>query len=127
MTDQAKKIKILATRFEKTSGMIYWKVIFLEDNKEMTLAWPKQDLIPALLGKKLIDFVLPDEEIEKFCHNILGKEISLIITCGMQMPSDLKNLTTERIQKLAQNLDQFPFYEVCHDMGLIQKEDGEKK
>lgn len=127
MTDQAKKIKILATRFERASGMIYWKVVFLEDNKEMTLAWPKQDLIPALLGKNFVDFILPDEEIEKFCHNILGKEVSLVITCDMQMPSDMKNLTTEKMQKLSQHLDQFPFYEVCDDMGLIKKENGEQK
>jgi hypothetical protein len=121
---EPKKIRVLSTRFEKTSGMIYWKVLFLEDNKEMTLAWPKQDLVPALLGNE--SFILPDEEIEKFCQNILGKEINLVIACDTQFPDKVKDLSTEKIQKLAQDLDRFPFYEVCDDMGLIKK-DGEKK
>lgn len=75
-----RKVKILESVFDKERNLILWHIRFVDTGVEQPICWPSQDLIDAL-GIK--GDVTPDD-IQFFCEQIEGKEISLL----MELVSD---------------------------------------
>jgi len=116
-----KRVKILDTDFNEELNLIQWKIQILENNSQIVLAWRGGDLGQAL-G---IDTVISPDEMRKFCKDIKGKEINLVIKAD-NIPFDkktLEDLTPEQIQDMSNKIEQeYPYYEIEY----LEKGGGEK-
>jgi len=106
-----KRVKILDTDFNEKLNLVQWKIQNIEDNTQIVLAWRGGDLGHAI-G---INTVIPPDEMRKFCKDMKGKEINLIMEADYNTfdKDSFKDLTQEQIQSLSNEMEQkYPFYEV---------------
>jgi len=106
-----RKILILESEYSEENNLVVWKVRFLDDNSELTLAWHKNDLCEALLGKEVH---ASHEDMKKFCSNMDGKEISIVMSPSQHVipTTGISGLSIEDMHAISSSLDSYPFYEV---------------
>lgn len=102
-----KRIKILKSKYHKEKDIVEWLVEFSEDKNRMTLVWPSKDLGLAIGIKSII----PQKEMEKFCKDIEGKEINLIIESDIESVPSFKDMNNDQLDRLNNTLDKYPFFE----------------
>jgi len=108
---EKKRVKILDTDFNEKLNLVQWKVQNLKDNSQIVLAWRGGDLGPAI-G---INAEISNDEMRKFCKDIKGKEINLIMEADTNSfdKDSFKKLSPEQIQSMSNEMEQkYPFYEV---------------
>ena len=106
------KIKILDIKYDKEVNLVQWKILDLEDKKERILAWRGTDLGVAL---GIANYISPDL-MEKFCKDMIGKEINLVIEHDkrdLYDPEIIKNTNEVDMQNMMNDWEKsFPFYEI---------------
>jgi len=109
-----RKVKILETSYTIETDLIKWKIRYLDNNEEVTLAWLSSDLGVALGIKGDI----PKELIPDFCEKMKGKEIYLD-NIAVEEPPDIdsfKKHDPSSMQQECDNLDKYPYHEVLKEM-----------
>lgn len=109
--EKTSRVKILDTDYNKELNLVQWKIQMLEDEKQLVLAWRGSDLGHAL-G---ITAIIPPDIMKKFCEDIKGKEINLVMSSEMdQFDADkFANLSPTEMQKISNEMEEkYPFYEV---------------
>ena len=114
-----KRIKIIKSKYHTDKDIVEWLVEFAEDKHRMTLVWPSKDL-GAAIGIKA---VIPPKDMEKFCKDIEGKEINLIIESDIESVPSFKDMSNDQLERLNKTLDKYPFAESLD----IEEEDIDSK
>lgn len=70
------RVKIIDSSYHADKDLIVWKIQFLESGKEQVYCYPAMDLVHAL-GVKAEK--IPAEHLNKFAHDMKGKEINFEI------------------------------------------------
>jgi len=108
---QARRVKILETDYNEELNLVQWKVQDLETNNIIDMAWRGKDLGIAL-G---ITQEIPPELMKKFCNDIIGKIINLVMNSEADkynynklkdLDEDTRNKTIEEWEK------NYPFFEL---------------
>ena len=109
-----RKIKILETSYNLDNDLIKWKISYLDNKEEVTLAWLSSDLEVALGIKGKI----PKEAIPDFCKKMKGREIFLDNKAVEKTPDvdAFKQLGGTNIQQQFDSLDKYPYHEVLKDI-----------
>ena len=111
------RVFVVDARYTESADLIECIVRF-EDGKELVLAYPSGDIIAAY---NIVGEVKP-HHLVKFCSDIKGKFIKLTIEGRIKNNKSIKDMTTDQIDALNKELDQFPFGDV---IGIMQ--DGKKE
>ena len=105
------RVKILETDFNEKLNLVQWKIKMLEEKTELVLAWRGNDLGQAI-G---IDTVIPPDLMRKFCKDMEGKEINLVMTPEMNQfeAEKFSKLSPVEMQNISNEMEKrYPFYEV---------------
>ena len=113
MSDEMpRRITILDTRIDLAQKMLYWKVRFHDNEKEITLAYPQQDLLDCL-G---IHGSPTDQQMQVFCNDMIGKEINIIMTATVKELPDISNMTDNQFDEFTNDLlSDYPIYEIMNE------------
>jgi len=117
--EKKSRIKIVDTNYNEDFNLVQWKVNMLEDDKEIVLAWRGNDLGDALGITKEI----PPDLMKKFCKDMIGKEINLVISSDTDQfdVEKFAQLKPEEMQNVINDLEKkYPFYEVEY----LEKKEG---
>ena len=109
----SKRVKIIKSSYHEEKDVVEWLVEFISDKKRITMVWPSTDL-GFTLG---ITDTIPKEAMKKFCKEIEGKEINLIIESDMKDIPSFKEATSDQIDKISKELDKYPFFESIEIQG----------
>jgi len=111
--NEQQKVKIIKSKYHKEKDVVEWLIEFVSDKKRITMVWPSNDLGIALGITKDI----PIEEMEKFCKDIKGKEINLVIESDMKDIPSFKDATDDQIDNMSKVIDKYPFFESIEIQG----------
>ena len=75
MIDSPRKVKILKAEYRDDLDLVIWSVQFKDNDKVVRMGWKSGDLRNAL---GIVGEIKP-EEMKKFCSDIEGKEINMLI------------------------------------------------
>ena len=105
----AKRVKILDASYVKEMRLVIWKIAIIDEDMVIRLAWRAGDLNQALD----ISIEIPDDLMAKFCNDIIGKELNLVMEgqCVELPDGKMKDLSHVEIRELEKHLDQFPIAE----------------
>lgn len=120
--EQKTRVKILDTNYREDLNLVQWKIKMLEDDKNITLAWRGGDLGEALGITKEI----PPDLMEKFCKDMIGKEINLVLSPEMDKfdAESFKKLSDKEMQNISNEMERkYPYYEVEY-IEKIEKENN---
>jgi len=110
---EPKRVKILQTEYVKRNDLVVWTIQILSDMKVIRMAWLGNDLAIALGIKGKIEPYL----MTKFCQDMVGKEINLVIDAVIKEPPTFsKDMDMKAIKDLHDELDKYPYYEVVDAM-----------
>jgi len=115
------RVKILETDFNEELNLVQWKIKMLEEKTELVLAWRGTDLGHAI---GVTTFIPPDL-MRKFCKDIEGKEINLVMTPEMTQyeAEKFSKLSQKEMQNISNEMEKrYPFYEVEY----LEKKGNEK-
>ena len=109
-----RKVKILETSYNSDDDLIKWKILYLDNKEEVTLAWLSSDLEVALGIKGKI----PKEAIPDFCEKMEGKEMFLDNRAVEKAPNTdaFKQLGSNNLQQQHDSLDKYPYNEALKDI-----------
>jgi len=82
------------------------------------LAWRGSDLGTAL---GITQEITPEHMI-KFCEEIKGKTINLIIEGAIKEMPNIEDMTTDQIHRLSNEMDKYPFDETIQEMNKAESE-----
>ena len=82
---EPKRVTIIDTKYTEDSNLVEW-IVREEDGKEIVLAWLGSDLGTAL---GITQEISPDQ-MRKFCQDVKGKTINLIIEGAMKEIPNIK-------------------------------------
>jgi len=116
---EPKKVKIIESKYYKQKDIVEWMIEFVEDKKQLRLVWPSSDLGVAL-G---INGYIKPELMEKFCKDIKGKEINLVMESDIQDVPSFKDMSIEQVNELSKKLDEYPF---SSSIEIIQEKDKDQ-
>lgn len=114
---EPKRVTIIDTKYTEDSNLVEW-IVREEDGKEIVLAWLGSDLGTAL---GITQEISPDQ-MRKFCQDVKGKTINLIIEGAMKEMPNIKDMTTDQIHKLSNEMDKYPFHETIQEMNKAENE-----
>ena len=109
--EKTSRVKILDTDFNEEMNLVQWKIRMLEDKTELVLAWRGNDLGHAV-G---ISTIIPPDLMKKFCKDMKGKEINLVMSSQMGKfdVEEFAKLSEKEMQSISNKLEkEYPFYEV---------------
>jgi hypothetical protein len=110
---EPQKVKIIKCKYHEEKDVVEWLVEFISDKKRITMVWPSKDL-GSTLG---IGCVIPPEAMKKFCKDIEGKEINLVIESDIRDIPSFKDATDDQIDNMSKVLDKYPFFESIEIQG----------
>jgi len=121
----AKRVKILKASYNEKWNLVFWDIVFMEDMRDTKLAWHAKDLSTALgiKDKNGEPAYIEPGLMKKFCSDIEGKEINLVIEKAVTFDKG-HELSKGDMAKLAKGLDEMPMYETF--MALQEEETAEK-
>lgn len=105
--DNKRKIKILASSYRKDLKVFKWDVVEVETNKKISVVVPAKDLINIDIS----NMDIPNDVIDNFNKNIIGKELFLASEYVEQKVEELKGAEAEKMLEKHNEVDQFPLYE----------------
>jgi hypothetical protein len=110
---EPQRVKIVKSSYHEDKDVVEWLVEFVSDKKRITMVWPSSDLGVTLGITKSIS----KEAMKKFCKEIEGKEINLVIKADIEDVPSFKDATSDQIDKLSKELDKYPFFESIEIQG----------
>lgn len=101
-----RRVKIVESHYVEKSDLIQWKLLFLNNGMEQIYVWPSTDLLKALnITKTKVEPAL----LEKFCKDMLNKEINFVIDEEPELPEP--EITKEQFDGLGDALsDHFDMF-----------------
>ncbi len=109
--EDKRKIKILDILYDEKLKLVQWKILDFKTQSQQILAWRGRDLGEALGIKQII----PPDLMQKFCKDMIGKELTIIFKSNMiqYMSDSFKDITEEELQNMSNKLErEYPFYEI---------------
>ena len=103
---EKKKIKILDTKYIKDSDLVYWDVVIIDEEKNISLAMHGKDM---LTGFGILDNVEYDQMLE-FLDMIKGKQLEWQTESTITNVPDLNN--DDAVYNAIKEIDKYPFEEV---------------
>lgn len=105
------KVTILDTKYTEDKDLVEW-IVKTTDDKEIVLAWPSSDLGEALGIQGKIE----PHHMKKFCQDVKGKTINLVIEGQMKELPNIKDMTNDQIEKISKELDRYCFHEISEEL-----------
>ena len=105
--EEPKKVKIIESTYYEEKDVVEWLIEFVDNKNRIKLVWPSSDLGTALGIEKYI----PPEAMKKFCKDIEGKEINLVMEADIKDMPSIKDMNEDEIDALSKKLDKYPFFE----------------
>jgi len=116
---EPRKVKVIKADYHEECDLLVWHVQGVDDKRTVKLAWPAQDISIAfnILDKDGEPAAIPPDLIRKFCADVEGKEINLVLEKSVTFDKD-RDLTKEEMKELSEKMDEMPMYET---LTAIQK------
>ena len=105
--EEPKKVKIIESTYYEEKDVVEWLIEFVDNKNRIKLVWPSTDLGIAL-G---IEQNISPEQMKKFCKDIKGKEINLVMEADIKDMPSVKDMNDAEIDALSKKLDKYPFFE----------------
>jgi hypothetical protein len=120
--EKPKRVKILNASYNDVTNIVKWEIRDIKEKRELTLAWNSNDLGQAL-G---IEQMIPPEAMSKFCEDMVGKEINLIMH-SEDMPVNAFNITEAGENEFGDFNNKFSPYQDIIGKVLEEDEGGTEK
>ncbi len=107
MKKKSTKVKILDMKYEKEDHIFIMDVLDIDINEKVSFAMRAEDFGVT----KEMSFVLPDEVMENFCKEMIGKEKNLFVEQDIYRGYD-GELSRAEALAFQKDMDRFPYKEL---------------
>jgi len=101
-----RRVTIISTDYDSGLKLITWKMYDINTKEEFSIAWRSTDLQQAMNINP--NLTIPDNLMEKFCNDIIGKTINLDMESKVHLAK-----STSNAEDGIDIMDAYPFNEVA--------------